>query len=289
MRLAGFTIALAPATAADAVQETKGGFPDIGTQYFHRADCHEAYDLIADEVANGRSVADPDKTWAGQYEAAADGGRPCPEPGASLALRATDRTVGTPQGLSRLAQFHKQDDPAAWFEAAVAVLQGKVPEVEAPVGWAMLVKSAGLGYAPAQYFEALLYINGTATGKADYATALPLLEAAAKSGHVDALFLAGNYYYDGSLGVKKDGAKAFSYFSQAAQRGHVYAAYMAATMANRRHRGENRPRARLSPRPQPRRPGPGGRLRDRGERPSPNEGCQGPRGRGALLDGCRHS
>jgi TPR repeat protein len=234
VRLAGLTIALVlgAATAADAVQERNGGFPDIGAQYFHRADCHEAYDLIAVQVGAGRSVADTDKAWAGQYEAAAEGGRPCPAPDASLALRATDRTVTTQQGLQRLSQFHKQDDPAAWFEAAISVLQGKVPEVEAPVGWAMLVKSAGLGYAPAQYFEALLYINGTATGKADYATALPLLEAAAKSGHVDAQFLAGNYYYDGSLGVKKDGPKAFSYFSQAAERGHVYAAYMAATMAN---------------------------------------------------------
>ena len=234
MRLAGITIALVlgAATATDAVQEKNGGFPDIGAQYFHRADCHEASDLIAEEVTAGRSVADADKAWAAQYEAAADAGRACPEPNASLALRATDRTVTTQEGLGHLALFHKQDDPAAWFEAAISVLQGKVPEVEAPVGWAMLVKSAGLGYAPAQYFEALLYINGTATGKADYATALPLLEAAAKSGHVDALFLAGNYYYDGSLGVKKDGPKAFAYFSQAAERGHVYAAYMAATMAN---------------------------------------------------------
>jgi TPR repeat protein len=234
VRLGGIIIALAlgAATAADAVQETNGGFPDIGAQYFHRADCHEAYDLIADEVANGRNVADADKVWAGRYEAAAEAGQACPDPDASLALRATDRTVSTQQGLALLARYHKQDDPVAWFEAAMSVLQGKVPEVEAPVGWAMLVKSAGLGYAPAQYFEALLYINGTATGKADYATALPLLEAAAKSGHVDALFLAGNYYYDGSLGVKKDGPKAFAYFSQAAERGHVYATYMAATMAN---------------------------------------------------------
>jgi len=234
MHRAGFVIALVlgAATAADAVPEKNGSFPDIGAQYFHRADCHEAYDLVAEQMSAGQNVSNDDKAWAGLYEAAAQAGQPCPEPAPLLALRATDRTVSTQEGLSHLALYHKQDDPVAWFEAALSVLQGKVPDVEAPVGWAMLVKSAGLGYAHAQYFEALLYINGTATGKADYADALPLLESAAKAGHVDALFLAGNYYYDGSLGVKKDGAKAFSYFSQAAERGHVYATYMAATMAN---------------------------------------------------------
>jgi TPR repeat protein len=138
----------------------------------------------------------------------------------------------TEEGLDHLALYMKQDDPTAVFEAALAVLQGKAPGVEAADGWKMLVKSGELGYAPAQYFEALLYINGTATGKADYATALPLLESAARAGHVDALFLAGNYYYDGSLGVKKDSARAFTYFTQAAERGHVYATYMAANMAN---------------------------------------------------------
>jgi TPR repeat protein len=234
MRFVGIVLALTlgAATAADAVQDKNGGFPDIATQYFHRADCHEAYDLVAEQVKGGQTVSNDDKVWAGLYEAAAQAGQPCPEPGPSLALRATDRTVSTPEGLDHLALYHKQDDPVAWFEAALSVLQGKVPEVEAPVGWAMLVKSAQLGYAPAQYFEALLYINGTATGKADYASALPLLESAAKAGHVDALFLAGNYYYDGSLGVKKDSAKAFTYFTQAAERGHVYATYMAANMAN---------------------------------------------------------
>jgi TPR repeat protein len=234
MRLAAILLALTlgAATAADGDTTSTGSFPDIARQYVHRSNCHQAYDLIAENVKAGRDVADDDKAWAIQYEKAAEDGQKCPEPGPSLALRATDRTVTTQDGLARLAQYHKQNDPVAWFEAALAVLQGKVPEVEAPVGWAMLVKSAQLGYAPAQYFEALLYINGTATGKADYATALPLIEAAAKAGHVDALFLAGNYYYDGSLGVKKDGAKAFTYFTQAAERGHIYAAYMAATMAN---------------------------------------------------------
>jgi TPR repeat protein len=236
MRLLGIVLAvsLGLATAADAVdqQASNGVFPDIATQYFHRANCHEAYDQVVDDLTNGRAVSNDDKVWAGLYEKAADGKQPCPEPGAGLARRAVDRTVSTDEGLGHLALYQDQDDPVAYFEAALAVLQGKVPKVSASDGWAMLVKSGELGYAHAQFFEALLYINGTATGKADYADALPLLEASAKAGHVDALFLAGQYYYDGSLGVKKDSKKAFTYFTQAAERGHVYAAYLAAYMAN---------------------------------------------------------
>ncbi len=236
MRAIGIVLALGlglAITADAAGQEGSGGaFPDIAATYFHRADCHEAYDQVAQELTDGKNVSNDDKVWAGLYEQAAQDGQPCPEPGPALARRATDRTVSTDEGLSQLALYHKQDDPVAWYEAAVSVLQGKVPDVEAPVGWSMLVKSGQLGYAHAQYYEALLYIGGTATGKADYADALPLLESAAKAGHVDALFLAGDYYYDGSLGVKKDSKKAFAYFSQAAERGHVYAAYLAAYMAN---------------------------------------------------------
>lgn len=234
MRVVAIVLALAlgVATAADADTDGSGGFPDIGRQYFHRADCHEAYDLVAETMTSGRSVSDEDKAWAGQYEAAAQQGRPCPDPAPSLALRATDRTVTTEEGLDHLALYHKQNDAVAYFEAAISVLQGKVPGVEAAEGWRMLVKSGQLGYAHAQYFQALLYINGTATGKADYADAFPLLQSAANAGHVDAMFLTANYLYDGSLGVKKDSKAAFNYFSQAAERGHIYAAYMAATMAN---------------------------------------------------------
>lgn len=212
-------------------QGTRGAFPDIAAQYFHRANCHQAYDLVVEEVTAGGSNS-ADVAWATSYEDAGNAGRPCPEPDAALAARATDRTVSTGDGLARLSQFNDQDDPAAWFESALAVLQGQVPDVDAPVGWAMLVKAGELGYPHAKFYQALLYINGTATGTADYASALPLLEDAAAAGHVDALFLSGNYYYDGTLGAKKDKKKAFEYYRQAAERGHVYAAYMAAYMAN---------------------------------------------------------
>ncbi len=235
MRLGGtvLVLALGLTTAAGAIgqDDSNGAFPEIGATYFHRANCHEAYDLVVEEVNDGRGNSD-DVAWATRYEDAANAGQACPEPDSALAIRATDRTVSTPDGLARLAQFNDQDDSSAWFESALAVLQGKVPDVEAPVGWSMLVKAGELGYPHAKYFQALLYINGTATGTADYASALPLLEDAAAAGHVDALFLSGNFYYDGSLGVKKDKKKAFNYFSQAAERGHIYAAYLAAYMAN---------------------------------------------------------
>ncbi len=226
------TLTVSALAAAAPASAPNGGMPEMSTTYFHRADCHGAYDLIAEDMKAGREVSNDDKVWAGFYEKGAETGQPCPEPGPALARRATDRTVVTPEGLSQLALYHKQNDAVAYYEAAYSVLQGKVPDVAPAVGWSLLVKSSELGYAQAQYFEALLYINGTATGKADYASALPLIEAAAKAGHVDAQFLAGFYYYDGSLGIRKDTQKAFDCFRQAAEHGHVYATYLAAYMAN---------------------------------------------------------
>jgi TPR repeat protein len=227
--IAGFAVLLC--AGLTQAQGPGGAFPDIGAQYFQRANCHQAYDLVVEEVSAGGGFAE-DVEWATSYEDAGNAGQPCPEPDAALASRATNRTVSTGDGLARLTQFNAQDDPAAWFESALAVLEGKAPEVEPAVGWGMLVKASELGYPHAKFYQAALYISGTATGEPDYATALPLLEEAAASGHVDALFLSGNYYYDGSVGVKKDKKKSFNYFSQAAERGHVYAAYMAAYMAN---------------------------------------------------------
>jgi TPR repeat protein len=233
MRFVGIVLllALGAATAADADSESSGGFPDIGRQYFHRADCHEAYDLAVEDAHAGR-LSDEDGAWAESYEGAAKAKQPCPTPGEALARRATDRVISTDEGLGFAATYGDNGDPVAYFEVANSVFQAKTTKLTPPQAWQLLVNSASNGYAHAQYFEALLYINGTATGKADYATALPLLESAARAGHVDALFLAGNYYYDGSLGAKKDSAKAFTYFTQAAERGHVYATYMAANMAN---------------------------------------------------------
>jgi TPR repeat protein len=232
MRFAAIVLALVlgAATAADADTD-RSGFPEIGRTYFHRANCHGAYDLAIEDAHAGR-LSDEEGKWAESYEAAAKAKQPCPAPDAALASRATDRVLSSEESLGFAALYGDAGDPVAYFEVANAVFQAKTTKLTPAQAWQLLVESANRGYAHAQYFEALLYINGTATGKADYATALPLLESAAKAGHVDALFMAGNYYYDGSLGVKKDSAKAFTYFSHAAERGHVYATYMAANMAN---------------------------------------------------------
>lgn len=236
MRLGGMGLALiaisASAAAATSALQKNGAMPDIGATYYHRADCHQAYDLVFDQAKSGGAVSSEDRAWAESYEAAAKARQPCPAPAAALAQRATDRVLSTEDGLSFAATYGDNGDPVAYFEVALAVLQGKTTKLTPAQAWQLLVNSADSGYAHAQYFEALLYINGTATGKADYGDAFPLLEKAAAAGHVDAQFLAGNYYSDGSLGVKQDKKKAFDYFSKAAERGHIYAAYLAAYMAN---------------------------------------------------------
>jgi TPR repeat protein len=233
MRFIGIVLllALGAATAADADSNGSGGFPDVGRQYFHRSDCHQAYDLAIEEARAGK-LSDEDGAWAESYEAAAKAKQACPAPGEALAGRATDRVISTDEGLGYAAMYGDAGDAAAYFEVANSVFQAKTTKLTPPQAWQLLVESGKRGYAPAQYLEALLYINGTATGKADYADAFPLLTQAADAGHVDALFLSGMYYNDGSLGVKRDGNKAFAYMTQAAERGHVYAAWVAATMAN---------------------------------------------------------
>ena len=234
MRFGGwvFAAALVAATTAAAMQsQVNGGFPDIARQYFHRQNCHGAYDLLVEQFKAGGTVSEADKQFVGAYEANAEAGKPCPVPSADLAARASDRLVVTEPGLGHLALYNKQNDGAAYFEAGLSVLQGKVHKLTAPQGWGLLSKSSELGYAHAKYFMALLYVNGTATGKPDYAGALPLMQAAADLGHVDALFQTGNFYAAG-LGTKKDAKTAFGYYAKAAERGHVYAAYLAAYMAN---------------------------------------------------------
>jgi TPR repeat protein len=120
----------------------------------------------------------------------------------------------------------------AYYEAALAVLNGKVEGVQPAVGWALLQKAVQLGDPAAQFLTGSLYITGQATGTKDYATALPLIEKAAQGGHVDAQFMAANFYKEGIGGARKDAKKAFDYYRQAAERGHIYAAYLAAYMVN---------------------------------------------------------
>ena len=218
------------ATAAAAMQ-SQHGLPDIATQYYHRQNCHGAYDLLVEQFKAGGTLAEPDKAFVGAYEANGDAGKPCPTPGAELAQRAADRLVVTEPGLSYLNVYRKLNDGSAWFELGVSVLNGKIPSLQPGIGWQALTKSGELGYAPAKYLMGSLYATGNATGKKDYAAALPLMEEAAALGHPDAAFQAANFYASGT-GTKKNPKKAFEYYAKAAELGHVYAAYLAAWMAN---------------------------------------------------------
>lgn len=208
-----------------------GGMPDPTVQYFQRANCHNAYDILSEDDEAGRTLSAADQAWAKAYEDAARAKQPCPEPSAELAQRAVNHVVSTENGMGHLALYLDQDDAVANFEAAMAVLGGKTTKVDPQDALAMLRKSAQLGYAPAEYLLASLHMAGTLGVPNDYAHGLPLLQAAADAGHVDALFMLGSIYHDG-LGVKKDPKKALDLLGKAAERGHVYAAYLAAYMVN---------------------------------------------------------
>jgi TPR repeat protein len=217
-------------TTAVAMQ-SQHGLPDLATQYYHRQNCHGAYDLIVEQFKAGSTISQADKDFVGAYEAAGEANKPCPTPSAEQASRAADRLVSTESGLSFLNAYRNNNDSAAMFELGVSVLNGKVAKVQPAAGWPLLTKSGELGYAPAKYLVGSLYASGNATGTKDYAAALPLMEEAAKLGHPDAAFQAANFYASGT-GTKKDSKKAFDYYAKAAELGHIYAAYLAAWMVN---------------------------------------------------------
>jgi TPR repeat protein len=234
MRLRTIILAAATlcATGAAAFQG-RGSMPDPARMHYERQNCHGAYDLLSAEVDAGRTPSNEDRAWARTHEDAALAGKPCPAPPASLAKRASNRTVVTPHGLKLLVKFNQQNDGSAYFESAYAVLTGavKLEGVTPQDGFAMLKKAAELGDPPAQMFMGSLYVAGVATGKPDYAGAFPFIEAAAKSDHVDALNMLGSMYVSG-LGTRKNEKLGFQYLAKAAEHGHVFATFMAAQMAN---------------------------------------------------------
>ncbi|MEI9927944.1 MAG: tetratricopeptide repeat protein [Sphingomonas sp.] len=224
MRIVVLLVSLVLGAAAAAAFAPGGSMPDLAAQYYQRANCHQAYDAFVDALKNGDTQSDADAAWARRYEDAAEKGAKCPAPTEGLAKRAANRIVSNGEALQKLVPFMNADDPAAYFEAGQAVLNGKV-DFPKEQGVAMIKKSSDLGYPPGQFLIASGYISG-AFGAKDYATALPLVEAAAAQGHVDAQFMAANFYKDG-IANKKDPKKALDYYRQAAEQGHPYAAIMA--------------------------------------------------------------
>jgi TPR repeat protein len=225
LRLRRWTVAALATCSAASLYAASSSMPDIAAQYSTRRNCYGAYDLLVDQAKSGQLAAG-DRAWGTRFEEAAAAGKACPEPPEALAERAANRIVSTEAGLGRLSLYVKQKDPAALYEAAMAVLTGKAPQVDPKEGWGMLKLASDLGEPDARYMLGLFYVAGTITGKPDYAAALPLIEAAAGSGHVDALFQAGNFYKEG-LGTRADTKKAFAYYRAAAERGHKYGAVMA--------------------------------------------------------------
>lgn len=209
-----------------------GSAPDMAKTHFERSNCHNAYDLLSEDLDANRSIGAAEVAWAKAYEAAAGAKTPCPQAPESLLTRAANRTVVTKAGLGKVGAYLDNGDATAMFEAANAVLTGKFTGVGPEVGWQLLKQSADLGQPSALFFLGSLHVGGLFTqNKADYASGRPLIERAALAGHVDALFMIANMYKDG-IGGKKDAAKAFEFYRQAAERGHTYAALMAFTMIN---------------------------------------------------------
>ena len=227
--LAVALFALLATTAAALAPD--GSMPNIEKQYYQRQNCHGAYDLLIEELNAGRALSDEERVWGKSYEDAGAGGTPCPKAPDDLLARATDRVVVTDDGLGMLAKFHKQKDPAAYFEAAYSVLTGKTTIVGPEVGFELLNQANILGDPAANFFSGALYAAGTIGGKVNYPDALRHWQIAADAGHIDAIFQVGNMYAAG-LGTKKDMKKAFEYYARAAERGHVFATYQAAVMAN---------------------------------------------------------
>ena len=75
------------------------GLPDPAKLYQARANCHNAYDLITDDLDKRRSVSAADEAWARAHENAGNAGKPCTAPPPTLAARANNRALSTSQGI----------------------------------------------------------------------------------------------------------------------------------------------------------------------------------------------
>ncbi len=220
----------AGATTAAALAPASS-MPDITRLHHERQNCHGAYDLLIETAKARGAYSQAEGSFAEAYEAAAAAGQPCPAAPASLAQRATNRTVTQGETFNRLVKYIEKNDPTAYFEAGIAAIEGKAPGVDPAGGVEFIKKAEELGDPAAMFMMGRLYLGGSFGTKLDWAGAFPHFEAAAKAGHVDGLQMVAQYNYDGALG-KKDRKAAFAYYQQAAERGHVYATYMAAWQAN---------------------------------------------------------
>ena len=223
--------ALGAAGAGWATARLNGAFPDPGRKHHQRSNCHGVYDMLVARVTGGASLSGAETDFANAYEANAEARRPCPVAPDALLARAVNRDIVTQQAFYQLTQYVQQNDPAAYYELAMATLNGRVPDVDRGIGLPTLVEAARLGDPSANYMVGILSSQQSGLGPKDEAKALRHFEAAAQQEHVDALFMAGLMHVEG-MGTRKNPAKGLDYLRQAAERGHVHATYSAANIVN---------------------------------------------------------
>jgi len=134
-------------------------------------------------------------------------------------------------GKSLLGSKALAGDPAAQFELAARLLEGRgaAPDPTAAARW--LERAAGQGLAPAQHRLGSLYEKGTGVTR-DIQTARRWYEQAAASGNVRAMHNLGVIHAEGGLG-KPDYNAAVVWFRMAAERGLVDSEYNLAVLRAR--------------------------------------------------------
>ena len=88
-----------------------------------------------------------------------------------------------------------------------------------------LLKSADLGFVPAQFRLGLIYFHGDDTGFKDYAQAFAWWQKAAQVDHIDAQYYLGLCYVR-ALGVDQSYPRGIYWLQKAAHQGHADAMYM---------------------------------------------------------------
>jgi hypothetical protein len=207
------------------------GLPDPAKLYQPRANCHNAYDQLNDDLDKRRTLSADEEAWARAHENLGNAGKPCAAPPARLAERANNRVISTAFGEKAVRSFiDKQGDASAQSELGLAFLSGMRPGGSTQQGADLLRKAAEKGDPSASFIYGSMLAQGS-FGAKDYKHALPLIEQAAKSGHVDAMARMATYTYYG-IGTKKDLKAAFDWYRQAAERGHELSVFMAFNMIN---------------------------------------------------------
>ena len=207
------------------------GLPDPARLYQARANCHNAYDLLNDELDKGRSVSASEEAWARAHENAGNAGQPCTPPPAALAERANNRAIATNHGIKAVRSFiDKQGDAVAMGELGLSYVSGMISGGTAQQGVDWLRKASDKGDPSASFIYGTMFGQGSFGGR-DYKRGLPLIQQAAKAGHVDAMARMATYTYYG-IGTKKDHKAAFDWYRQAAERGHELSVFMAFNMIN---------------------------------------------------------